>query len=181
MWKNNETERGKRRHCVNGIFTAALGYAGRVFLYSQVRYSWKRVSQLKIIAIDFITKFKAFCYSYSRRIECSTLMRFKLFFYDYREYTLSESHITEISGDVAGDAFVEIDETHLILRRNSRGKFKRKNRWVIVAIYRLTKIVRLVLARNRPATVLLRFNQTHVYKCETLLADMWEVIAIFRV
>ncbi len=48
------------------------------------------------------------------------------------------------------DSIIEIDETHIVSRRDGRGRILRGEQiWVIGAICRLTKLIRLKIVKKR--------------------------------
>ncbi len=56
------------------------------------------------------------------------------------------------------DTIVEIDETHIVLRRDGRGRILRGEQvWVICAICRQIKMIRLKVVKRRNENVCERF------------------------
>lgn len=69
---------------------------------------------------------------------------------------------------------VECDETHLVSRRDCRGRINTVEKyWLIGAISRTTKQIRLKLVRNRNANVCLRFLTDNVNVESTVFTDGW--------
>lgn len=89
--------------------------------------------------------------------------------------TIDNYDSTEIYGKIGGvEAIVEVDETHLVTRRDERGRILRGERyWVIGGICRNTKQVRCVLTRNRRRVDCESFILNNIYADTIIMSDLW--------
>ena len=70
---------------------------------------------------------------------------------------------------------VEIDETHMISRRDNRGRILRAERyWILGCICRSTKQIRLKLFRNGSESTCLNFVNNNINIGLIIYSDMWK-------
>lgn len=72
------------------------------------------------------------------------------------------------------ETIIEIDETHIVSRRDGRGRILRGEQiWVIGAICRVTKMIRLKVVKKRNKNVCERFAITKITRNRKIISDMW--------
>lgn len=77
-------------------------------------------------------------------------------------------------GGILDDIF-EVDETHLISRRDARGRILKSERyWVIGLISRRTKEFRCILSRNRTSEICNSFIRMNIAPGSTIITDKWK-------
>lgn len=83
--------------------------------------------------------------------------------------------INEYSEKLGGvNQIVEIDETHLVSRRDSRGRILTGERyWVIGCIDRISKEVRCILTRNRTRNICEQFLNDNILTGTVVMTDRW--------
>jgi hypothetical protein len=75
---------------------------------------------------------------------------------------------------ISEDSFIEINETHIVTRRDGRGRILQGERyWIIGAICRETKQIRLELIRSRPAVLCENFVMSNIELGSNVISDMW--------
>lgn len=86
--------------------------------------------------------------------------------------TISINEYAEKLGGV--NQIVEIDETHLVSRRDARGRILSGERyWVIGCIDRVSKEVRCILTRNRTRIICEQFLNDNVLTDTIIMSDKW--------
>lgn len=69
---------------------------------------------------------------------------------------------------------VEVNETHLVSRRDSRGRILTGERyWILGVFCRETKEIRLMVSRNRNAAICTRFICDNVERDSVVISDEW--------
>jgi hypothetical protein len=82
---------------------------------------------------------------------------------------------------ISKNSFIEINETHIVTRRDGRGRILQGERyWIIGGICRETKQIRLELIRRRPAVICENFVMSNIELGSNDVSD-GEVTQISRV
>ena len=69
---------------------------------------------------------------------------------------------------------VEIDETHIVTRRDGRGRINLGERyWIIGCISRTTKLINMQVVRQRTKIICNNFINDHIAKGSVIMSDCW--------
>lgn len=169
-------ERGKIRHQINNRFRCSTRtcrksesiFKNTIFekchlnLSSAIRILYLKAMNLSITDIS---------------IECNTkretISKFlKKSYKNIRNLDLS-SCFGKLS-TISDNSFIEIDETHFVSRRDNRGRILRGERyWVLGAIQRNNKCIRLKVVRNRNHQICEEFINNNIEQHSNIVTDMW--------
>jgi IS1 family transposase len=94
---------------------------------------------------------------------------------DKVKYFIQENVRLRMRNLVGGNGdWVEVDETHLVSRRDGRGRILTHERyWVIGCVSRATKRLAVCLVRRRDANTCLRFVSDNVARGSNVVTDGW--------
>lgn len=172
--KRMHNERGKTRHAIDGrwrcstrtcrksisLFKDSIFEGKHLPLSTCIRIMYLHAMELNISSISAELKV-------TREAVSNTIAMFK--------NNILQLNMNSMFGKLGiANIPVEIDETHMISRRDWRGRILKSERyWIIGCICRLTKQVRFKLVRNRTSDVCLQFINENINRGSTIYSDMW--------
>lgn len=169
-------EKGKIRHGIDGRYRCGLKCCRKsMSLFADTIFESAHMPISKCIRAIYLKSMKLKTSQIAQEL-CTTRETISDFLSKITAPIL-DLNISQMFGKLSAtvdDNFVEIDETHLVTRRDARGRILKGERyWIIGAICRATKQIRLELIRQRPASVCESFVVRNIEMGSNIVTDMW--------
>jgi hypothetical protein len=173
---NMNFERGKIRHSVNGRLRCGRKpcrkslsiYVGTIFEDLQIPLS-KALRSLYLYCSNFSFKNIGLELDLHQKTAAKFIKKTLNIFNN-----LNRNELYRKLGENLPNTIVEIDETHIVSRRDGRGRILRGEKvWVIGAICRITKMIRLKIVKRRNKNVCEKFARNKISQGTTIITDCW--------